>query len=298
VMAMTYLYAMARGGKVNTNPDSNGFLDVEYGDGKSMNFTGGFSRYFSLLFQLIEGGKRDKSGVFNEYENKGTDRLAEVVAFARGKAPPLTASTLNVLAGKNMANQQTDVATEAAKYKMPLAMGQIAAQIDKDGYSALFKEGLLTFVGFNSKDQRDYIDQDITIPEIKYMADKGVKIMPYKKDSLMPLTSDGKPIEVTEEKYKQFLEKREEYIKKEVRDLMDGKKHVLESTEVVEDEDGQQQDKPKWSILTKDQVDKITSDELKGFVMTATTRANEKAIHEVFGGRGNAPKDSGKRKIE
>ena len=197
-----------------------------------------------------------------------------------------------------MANQQTDVATEAAKYKMPLAMGQIAAQIDKDGYSALFKEGLLTFVGFNSKDQRDYIDQDITIPEIKSMADKGVKIMPYKKDSLMPLTSDGKPIEVTEEKYKQFLEKREEYIKKEVRDLMDGKKHVLESTEVVEDEDGQQQDKPKWSILTKDQVDKITSDELKGFVMTATTRANEKAIHEVFGGRGNAPKDSGKRKIE
>ncbi len=211
----------------------------------------------------------------------------------------MTASGMNLLAGKNMANQQTDAATESAKYKMPLALGQIKEQIDRDGYSALFKEGLITFIGFNTKDQREYIDQDITIPEIKYMADKGVKIMPYKKESFNPLDGNGNPIEVTDEKYDEFIKKREEYIKKDVRDLMDGKRHIQETdTEEATTDDGRTVQVPKWSILEKSEVDKITTDELKGFVMTATTRANKRAIHDLFQGRGNAPKNSGKRKIQ
>ena len=52
-----------------------------------------------------------------------------------------------------------------------------------------------------------------------------------------------------------------------------------------------------WEELPKSKLKDNTYDEIKGWLMTKTNQANDRAMMDVFEGE-QAPKDSGKRKIE
>jgi len=204
--------------KINDDPDDSGFLDVEYegkdGSKKSMNFTGGFSRVISLIFQMASGGKR-KNGVFKKYSGL-TDPLKEGGRFLAGKAPPITRSVANLIAGEDMVGQDADIGTEAAKYKMPLAIGQIYKQIERDGAGSLFKEGILMYIGINAKDSRDFPSKDPYAnltkeekedPSIKLIIADSERLpeggfMPPKVDKDMTL--EGQTVKLTDKQHEDF----------------------------------------------------------------------------------------------
>ena len=162
VMATTYLSAMIGGGKVNTDPFDDSFLDVTFDDGISKNYTGGFSKYIALIFQLIRQGK-SKNGVFTPYSGI-KDRGQQVTHFLAGKAPPITRAVENILIGKDYTGKETDLGAEANKLKYPMAAGQITEQIKKDGLEGLFEQGIETLIGINVKDERDYQSKDSKTP--------------------------------------------------------------------------------------------------------------------------------------
>jgi len=245
VVTLTYLVALIKGGTVNTNPTSNQFMDVEYDDGKSMNLTGGFSPYIAKLFQFANWGKTDKYGVFKPY--KGTDPIKESVAFMGSKAPPVTRSLENVVAGKDQFGQEADISTEASKYKMPLAIGQIYDQIQKDGVAALFTEGIPTLIGFNAKDNRNYNTHKLSADSEKFIVENQVPIsMPQKF-----YTKNGEKIEMTEDEYKDFLNQVDKEIDNITSDIKKNGGYVIRNKEVVQ---------LPYSKLTKDEIAEMTKE--------------------------------------
>jgi len=158
VMATTYLSAMAGGGKVNTDPFDDRFLDVTFKDGVSKNYTGGFSKYISFIFQLIRQGK-SKDGKFTPYSGI-KDRGQQVTHFLAGKAPPITRAVEAVAIGKDYTGKEATVGSEAKKFIYPMAIGQIVEQIKKDGLEGLFEQGIETIIGVGVKDERDYEKKD------------------------------------------------------------------------------------------------------------------------------------------
>jgi len=245
VVALTYLVALIKGGTVNTTPTSNQFMDVEYDDGKSMNLTGGFSSYIAKLFQYANWGKTDKYGVFKPY--KGTDPIKESITFMASKAPPVTRSVENIVAGKDQFGQDADVSTEASKYKMPLAIGQIYDQIQKDGVGALFTEGLPTLIGFNAKDNRNYNTHKFSNDTEKFIVENQVPIsMPQKA-----YTKNGEKMEMTEDEYKDFLNQVDKEIDNITSDIKKNGGYVIRNNDVVQ---------LSYPQLTKDEVSEMTKE--------------------------------------
>jgi len=128
-MTATYLSAMIGGGTVNTDPTDDKFLDVTFEDGISKNYTGGFSKYISLVMQLIRQGKSSK-GKFTPYSGL-KDRGQQVTHFLAGKAPPITRGVEALVIGKDYTGKETDLGAEVSKFKYPMAIGQVVEQIKK-----------------------------------------------------------------------------------------------------------------------------------------------------------------------
>ena len=180
VMATTYLSAMAGGGKVNTDPLDDRFLDVTFKDGISKNYTGGFSKYISFVFQLIRQGK-SKDGKFTPYSGI-KDRGQQVTHFLAGKAPPITRAVEAVAIGKDYTGKEATVGTEASKFMYPMAIGQIVEQIKKDGMEGLFEQGIETIIGVGVKDERDYEKKDEGNQGMPPKGSKAIPGMPQKKE--------------------------------------------------------------------------------------------------------------------
>ena len=122
--------------------------------------------------------------------------------------------------------------------------------------------------------------------EYKFLKDHKERIMPYAKNQLKPITESGKPIDVSDDDYNKFMEVRERLIKADIKDLMDGKKNFRNGEEQdIEDKEGNTISVPKWGRAAKEIVETITPKQLSSFLMTATNRADEKAIQEVFHGK-------------
>jgi hypothetical protein len=167
----------------------------------------------------------------------------------------------------------------------PLAFQDIAKDIKReDPALSIALWTLFKVYGGNVRDRRDFIEQDLKVPEWKFLNDKGLKLTKKSKESLKPVDADGKPIEVTEDKYKDFLKKREEYVRQDIEKLMKGEGYI-------------EVEKGVWENLQKSKLKDLTYDEIKGWIMTKTNQANDKAMMDVFEGE-QATQDSGKRKIE
>ena len=191
---------------------------------------------------------------------------------------------INLLTGTDFIGNPIEMDKEIKKLVIPLSLGSLASGIEKDGLSSLFTTTLPNFIGINVKDKRDFIEQDLTKPEWKFLDDKGLRLIKKSKESLNPIDKDGKPIEVTEEKYQDFLKKREEYVRQDIEKLMRGEGYI-------------EIEKGTYEPLDKSKLKDLTYDEIKGWLMTKTNQANDRAMMDVFQGE-QAPKDSGKRKIE
>jgi hypothetical protein len=291
VVAGSYLFASARGGQLNTDPFDNNFMDVELPNGKSYNFTGGFSKYISTLFQITRGGKVNRmTGEFEKYKGF-KDRGSEIMHFFRGKTPPVSGSFINLAVGKDYTGKETSLATEAEKYKMPMAIGQIYNQIEKDGYGSLFGQGFPTFLGINVKDERDYMQtglftkEDINRPELKALTDKGLSVPRLSvKETYKVKRDEAHPEGVmTDDEYKELSIKVHDYMingwededgnmENGIKDLLNTSYNVQTYTETDEEEPSKEE-----TILGKD----LPAEQLKSKLSTLKENAIKKAIEDM-----------------
>jgi len=176
VLAISYGVALAFGGTVDDDPLSSTYLDVKLDNGKSYNFSGGFSSYIRTIAQFAMG-KKSKDG-----EKVDANRLDIAGRFVRGKMPPISAAIANTLVGKDFMGRETSVVNEAKNLLTPISVKGIYKQIERDGTSSLFTQGIPTFFGLNVKDERDfekksiYTEDDKQIPAFKYFIDKKVEL--------------------------------------------------------------------------------------------------------------------------
>lgn len=151
VMALSYGFAYAFGGDVDDDPLSSTYMDIKLDNGKSYNFTGGFSGYIRAISQFA-AGKKHKNG-----ESKDVNRLETGGRFFRGKTPPVTSAILNLSSGKNFMGQPTTLTDELINLS-PISLRGIVGQIQKDGAESFFTQGIPTFFGLNVKNEKDYQD--------------------------------------------------------------------------------------------------------------------------------------------
>lgn len=150
VAALSYGLAYMAGGDVDDDPLSSTFMDIRMPNGKSYNFTGGFSGYIRAIAQFAAGGKKEG----DQFKEK--NRLDIASRFFRGKTPPMTSAAINLLAKKNYMGQPTTVKDEAINAISPISVKGIVEQIKKDGAMSFFTQGMPTFFGVNVKDEKDY----------------------------------------------------------------------------------------------------------------------------------------------
>ncbi len=221
IVAGSYLFASARGGKLNTNPYDDDFMDIELPNGKSYNFTGGFSKYVATLFQLISGGEVSKlTGKYQKYSGF-KDRGAEALHFMRGKMPPVSGAVVNLAVGKDYTGKETSLSSEAERFKMPMAISQISKQIDKDGYSVLYGDAIPTFMGITVKDSRDYSkpkalfeESEFNSPEMKILLEKDIVPAIRKKEQYKVQVDIKHPDGLmTDEEFDIFVELTKKYMK-------------------------------------------------------------------------------------
>ncbi len=158
VMALSYGFALAFGGDVDNDPLSSTFMDIKLDNGKSYNFTGGFSGYIRAISQFAMGEKH-KNG-----QSKDANRLETAGRFFRGKTPPVTSAALNLASGKNFMGQPTTVGGELVNLA-PISLRGIVDQIKKDGAESFFTQGIPTFFGLNVKNEKDYEDTSSKKPK-------------------------------------------------------------------------------------------------------------------------------------
>lgn len=110
--------------------------------------------------------------------------------------------------------------------------------------------------------------------EGKFLDEKGLKIVDINKEGIHPLDQNGQKIKLTEEKFQQLKDVRERKIQDEITKLMKNGANI----------DGEE-------IQAKD----LTPAQLRGWLMTTSTRAKKEAMDEVFG---EQPETAEKPKVE
>lgn len=158
VVAITYGAALAFGGQVDTDPLSPTFLDVKFQNGKRYNFTGGFSRYFAQIYQFIKGRQKIDGEV------KDVNRITrQLPNFFRKKMPPVSSAIFGSFSGRNAIGKKTTPENEAIHLLQPMSVQGIVKQIQEDGASSLFLEGIPTFMGFNISSDKDFQKKETVV---------------------------------------------------------------------------------------------------------------------------------------
>jgi len=252
VMATSYGLALAFGGDVDNDPLSSTFLDVKMPNGKSYNFSGGFSGYIRAMSQFIMG-KKSQNG-----NNVNVGRLETGGRFFRGKVPPLTGSILNLAAGKDFMGQPTSVQGEAVKL-LPISLQGIYQQIKNDGAESFFTQGIPTFFGLNVKNEKDYPTQTMKVKD--------------------PETF--KEYNITEDQQKKFNTERDKRYEENLKAFttgnetiyidVNGKLHIAEPTT---------EESKTWEEITPDKLSKDQRKQLESKVKARSTREIKK---DMFG---------------
>ena len=225
VLALSYLVALSTGGDIDDDPESSTFLDIKLPSGKSVNLSGGFSGYIRTIAQFMMGRRKDKG------KYKEVPRLQTLGRFFRGKTPPITGSAINLAAEKDYMGKPTTVQGEALKLVTPISVQGITQQIERDGTASLFTQGVPTFFGFNIKDDKDFGGVDKDLPTLLL---RNLRSDEQDKTEFKNYKQNGR--EITDQEADLYTKKRDEYIKKRLESLWDGKdkmNKVVENGKVV-----------------------------------------------------------------
>lgn len=278
VMALSYGFALANGGDVDDDPLSSTFMDVKLPNGKSYNFTGGFSGYIRAIAQFV-AGKKHKDG-----KSINTGRLETAGRFFRGKTPPLTSAALNTASGKDFMGQPTTPLNELVNLA-PISLRGITQQIQNDGTTSLFSQGIPTFFGFNVKNEKDYRTKSQLAgeefskanPDLKVFIDKGISLPEYDPKKISTKYTNGKSVSnLSEQKPKvqqDYITKHEANYKAELTKLKNGTYKVYKNADGGVHIKG---NNTKEAGMTYTQFKDLTDDQIKYLEGQLTRRATVK----------------------
>ena len=144
--------------------------------------------------------------------------------------------------------------------------------ISKDTYSNVKSALGRLNKAYNPNYEYDAGTSEKTSKEYNFLKEHNESIKDYPIESLHPINQYGKEVPVTDEKYKQFLEERKNIIKKEIETLISGQGKIVGKN-------------GSFMNLSKDEADKLTSDQLKPYLMRITKEADKQAMYHVFKGQ-------------
>jgi hypothetical protein len=278
VMALSYGFALAYGGNVDDDPLSSTYMDVKLPNGKSYNFTGGFSGYIRAISQFAMGQK-NKNG-----KSESANRLDVASRFFRGKTPPITSGAINLATGKDFMYQPTTPSDELVKLA-PISLRGIFGQIQNDGAESFFTQGIPTFFGLNVKNEKDYQFNDKETedfvkqnPELKVFLDKGVSLPTYNPKKIQTKEVNGKVTEhlsdYEEQTQKDYIKEHQKNYKQLLSELKDG------TMQVYRDKEGSVRIDPSTDDISEKEMEivdfsKLTDDEVKYLEGQITTKASK-----------------------
>lgn len=150
------LWGMA-GGEVETDPRSSDFGKLRTGDTR-VDLMAGLQQQTVLVSRLASGETKKLSGKIvpirgEDIPYRGDTSASAIGNFLRTKLAPVPASTLDMLTGKDVANQPVTPQSELIDLSTPLAYGDIYKAMIEQGVSegtalallAIFGAGLQTY---------------------------------------------------------------------------------------------------------------------------------------------------------
>lgn len=266
VMALSYGFALANGGEIDDDPLSSTFMDVKLPNGKSYNFTGGFSGYIRAICQFAQG-KKHKDG-----ESIKTGRLETAGRFFRGKTPPVTGAMMNLAAGKDFMGRPTTVLDQVINLS-PISLKGIVGQIQNDGGGAFFTQGIPTFFGLNVKNEKDYQSQRSTLSKedeekygsFKEFSEKGLSFPEFDPKKIQTKEVNGKVVERLSDYPKdiqdKYIETKKRYFDEELAKLKSGEYQVFRDTDGTVHIEGKNTDLSNLDEYVP--FDKLTKDDIQ-----------------------------------
>lgn len=270
-MGVSIMGALAMNGwSVDSDPESDTFGFVKKGT-KSYNVFGRYAGTVKTIVQLATGRKKTNDKVKDLDERDG--RGSVFGKFFRGKMTPAAGLAYDLwLNGQKNSFTKEPILFETVHNDLltPISIADLKKGMEQDGTISLLTRFLPAFEGLQVRDDRDFIDQDIKLPEWKFLYDNGLKLVRHKKDTLKPLNKKGEEVKITDEKYKEFTEKREKIVKDEVTLAM--KNGLIE-----------------WDEGKTAKMEKLTPEEKESWMMRITKRATKEAIIQAWGEQPEMP---------
>ena len=281
--------------KINlTDPSKKDFMHFKIGN-TDIDISGGMLNLFNLLYSISHYVAVDKSR-----KQMIGDVGGKAGTYLLGKAQPFIGDVAEIAIGRDYmgnplpfrdkevgAGQHKLTYGEYAASKSPIFISGTLENIFKGAeeqgldrsktekiLNGVLQFGITAGWGAHSKQSypSNFTEKEMEEPSVKYLIDKGETIMPHSKASLHPINQYGKEVPVTNEKYKQFLEERKNIIKKEIETLISGQGKIVGKN-------------GSFMNLSKDEADKLTSDQLKPYLMRITKEADKQAMYHVFNGQ-------------
>ncbi len=256
VVALSYGVALAMGGEIDTDPWSSTFMDIKLPNGKSVNLTGGFSSYIRHIAQFIWSKKHSDGKVQN------VNSLDIASRFFRGKTPPMTAALINMKSGKDFMGQPTTPLKELRNMVTPISVKGIMEQIDRDGGTSFFTQGVPTFFGFNIKDDKDFAEREtrLTIKDPETFKER----------------------QATKEEYKQYTDKVKEYEEDILEDYTNDREDIwvdVNGKVHISKEGSNQKENETWEFV---EYDDLTKEQVKTLEQKVKSKASRQAKKELF----------------
>jgi hypothetical protein len=251
--------------EVDLDPTSVTFGSVkDKKSGNSYNIFGRFTPIVRLIAVQYKGYKtiNGRKVVLNQ-EPGGATRAKEYLQFIRGKMTPAAGLGTDIFTQETYSGQPFDPANVPKDF-LPMSVSEMQKGFAEQGAEGLFKRGFFSFYGVKVSNEQDFNKRSLKVPEWRYLADKGLKVADVHKEGLDIVNKKGESVEVTDEKFNKFADKRDEIIKKEVADIM--KKGAID-----------------WDDGTRIKTEDITDDQLKAWLIKITERATKEATTDVFG---------------
>jgi len=255
------------GADVEEDPRSPNFGKIKIGD-TTYDIWGGFQQYIVELTQLVRGEtKSATTGQIRKLDGKTfpfKSRGDDLEGFIRGKVAPVPAAVMNLMYGKKVTGQRTDLGTEAGGLLSPLMVKDAVEAYKKDGILGSFAVGVPAAFGIGVQTISSLPENaDEKNPVWRFIKDKKQRV-PEPDTEMMKVGEEDRMM--TDEEAEDFLDLRIKKIERSLKGLIEKGKYVVENEKEIF---------KKASQFTPEQLEK----EISKISRNATKEAKE----EMFG---------------
>jgi hypothetical protein len=267
--------AALAGADVEDDPRSPNFGKIKIGD-ITYDIWGGFQQYIVELAQLVRGEtKSATTGEIRSLSGKEfpfKTRYDDLEGFVRGKLAPVPAATLNVLSGKKVTGERTDILKEFKGLLTPLMIKDAAETFSKDGILSAFAVAIPSAFGVGvGKLSNVPEDADKSKKEWQFVASKKVRV-PEPDVETLKVGEDDRYM--NKDEAEKFTKLRTEKIENSIKKLLI-KGYNLDVNERV--------------IYKK--ANNLTQEELKTVIDKFARKATSEAKEELFGKKEKSDKE-------